>query len=295
MPAPYPYYRPEELAAQPAAGARLCVIGNPIAHSKSPQMQEAALAACGIEGSYIRVEAPLAEGGFTAALAALEAAGFTGCNVTVPFKKQAFDAAVQRDDLSRLCGASNTLVRQADGWHAYNTDGPGFRKAVEELLGRPLASLNVVILGSCGGAGSALACQCAMESCPGLTLVNRPRPALHEQAALLRRISRGSIRALTFESRGLQRAVQEGDLIVNATSLGLREGDPMPLPAAWLTPAQAVYDIVTHDTPLRHAAAAAGCLTDNGLGMLLWQGAFAFRHWFNVLPPTEPMRRALLR
>lgn len=256
-------------------------------------MQTAALQSCGIEGRYIRVEAPLEQGGFAATLAALEAAGFTGCNVTVPFKTQAFAAAVQRDALSELCGASNTLVKKENGWHAYNTDGPGFRKAAEELCGRPLNKLNVVILGACGGAGSALACQCTLDGCPNMTLVNRPKPALHERVTQLKSIGKGRVRPLTFESQGLRRVVQESDLIVNATSLGLKEGDPMPIPAEWLTPAQAVYDIVTHDTPFRRAAQAAGCRTANGLSMLLWQGAYAFEHWFGVLPSVDAMRSAL--
>lgn len=256
-------------------------------------MQTAALQSCGIEGRYIRVESPLEQGGFAATLAALEAAGFTGCNVTVPFKTQAFAAAVQRDALSELCGAANTLVKKENGWHAYNTDGPGFRQAAEELCGKPLNRLNVVILGACGGAGSALACQCTLDGCPNMTLVNRPKPALHERVAQLKSIGKGRVRPLTFESQGLRRVVQESDLIVNATSLGLKEGDPMPLPPEWLTPAQAVYDIVTHDTPFRRAAAAKGCRTANGLSMLLWQGAYAFEHWFGVLPDVNAMRAAL--
>lgn len=291
-------YTAEEIAALAGGGGKqvqLGVIGNPIAHSKSPQMQQAALASRGIAGSYIRVESPLEEGGFAATLAALDAAGFTGCNVTVPFKTQAFAAAVQRDALCELCGAVNTLKKEADGWHAYNTDGPGFSQAVRELCGKSLSELRVVILGACGGAGSALACQCALEKCPSLVLVNRPKRALHERTAQLRGIAgEESVRALTFESRGLRAAVEAADLIVNATSLGLKEGDALPLPAEWLRPGQAVYDIVTHETPFRQAAEAAGCKADNGLSMLLWQGAYAFEHWFGTLPSVAAMREALL-
>lgn len=292
---PYPFYQASDLGSAPlgAEGTRLCVIGHPIAHSKSPQMQEAALKSCGIAGSYIRVESPLEEGGFADTLAALDAAGFMGCNVTVPFKTKAYAAALKIDALSDLCGASNTLVKTEDGWQAYNTDGPGFRQAVAEMCGKPLSELRILILGACGGAGSALACQCALDGCPDLVLVNRPKIALHELTAKLRDIS-GNVRALTYESQGLQRAVQTADLIVNATSLGLKEGDPMPLPPEWLTPRQMVYDIVTHDTPFRRAASATGCRTENGLSMLLWQGAYAFEHWFGVLPSVDAMRQALL-
>lgn len=325
------------------------MIGHPIAHSKSPQMQTAALQSCGIEGRYIRVEAPLEQGGFAATLAALEAAGFTGCNVTVPFKTQAFAAAVQRDALSELCGASNTLVKKENGWHAYNTDGPGFSQAIRELCGDKLSNMKVVIIGACGGAGSALSLQCMLEGCDALTMINRPKSVLsylcstiysHIQSTQrkieisynfldgidtdifnnksntnkhilkiskkykldIRRISRKTYtQENTFQScdgspiseDDVREAVRGADLIVNATSLGLKEGDPMPIPAEWLTPAQAVYDIVTHDTPFRRAAQAAGCRTANGLSMLLWQGAYAFEHWFGVLPSVDAMRSAL--
>lgn len=291
----YPFCRPQDVdsAAQGAEGVRLCVIGHPIAHSKSPQMQQAALASCGMAGSYLRVESPLEEGGFESVLSLLREKGFTGCNVTVPFKTRAFAAAVQTDALSSLCGASNTLVNRGGGWHAYNTDGPGFRRAVEELTGTPLAEQRVLLLGACGGAGSALAYQCALDGCPALTLVNRPKPALDTLAERVRQQTTGVITPLSLNSPELRDAVAEADLVVNATSLGLKEGDALPLPPEWLRPGQTVYDIVTHDTPFRRAAAAVGCRTDNGLGMLLWQGAYAFEHWFGILPPTAPMKEAL--
>lgn len=275
-------------------GIRLGVIGNPIAHSKSPQMQHAALHACGIQARYARILADTTPGTFESLLTHLAELGFIGVNVTVPFKKQAFAAAVQADALSTLCGAANTLVRQVDGWHCYNTDGPGFEKAITELCGKHLSELNIVILGACGGAGSALATQCALAACPHLTLINRPRPQLEELAQHLRPYIQGSLHTAHFGTPQAEQLIQQAHLIVNATSLGLAEGDPLPFEPRLLHRGQIVYDIVTHDTPLRRAAAERGCLTDNGLGMLLWQGAYAFEHWFHTLPPIAPMREALL-
>jgi len=153
--------------------------------------------------------------------------------------------------------------------------------------------MRVVLLGACGGAGSALAAQCALSHCRGLTLVNRPRPELAELAHTLAPHYHGQIATCHFGTTELQQAVAEADLIVNATSLGLKEGDPLPLPADWLRPDRIVYDIVTHATPLQQAAAEQSCIAANGLGMLSWQGAFAFEHWFGRLPSIEPMRRAL--
>ena len=287
------FYTLGELA-ELCADVRLGVIGNPIAHSKSPQMQQAALNDAGQPYRYVRLQADTDEGGFEAMLAALAARGFLGVNVTVPFKKKAFAAAVQADALSTLCGAANTLVRKEDGWHCHNTDGPGFERAIQELSGRPLADMRVVLLGACGGAGSALAAQCALSHCRTLTLVNRPRPELEQMAATLAPHYGAPIPYCHFDTAELQAAVAEADLIINATSLGLKEGDSLPLPAEWLNPGQIVYDIVTHHTPLQQAAAARGCTAADGLGMLLWQGAIAFEHWFGQLPSVESMRTALI-
>lgn len=275
------------------ANARLGVIGNPVAHSRSPQMQQAALDAMGEDCTYVRLLCPLEEGGFTALLRELERLGFIGCNITVPFKRDAFAAATNTDALAARSGAVNTLVRTETGWNGYNTDGPGFAQAVEELCGRPLGSLSVLILGACGGAGSALATQCALSTCPLITLANRPRPELAEVARKVAALSPNQVRSCPMGDNALRDMVQAADLVVNATSLGLKEGDPMPIDPVWLRPGQAVYDIVPHDTPLRRAAAERGCKAADGMGMLLWQGAFAYRHWFEAMPPIEAMRHAL--
>ncbi len=286
------FYTADELDTLPA-DARLGVIGNPIAHSKSPQMQQPALDAAGIPARYVRLLAGTENGAFEALLCKLAERGFTGVNVTVPFKKKAHDAAVQLDPLARLSGAVNTLVRREDGWHGYNTDGPGFSRAIEECCGRPLRELRVLIMGACGGAGSALACQCALEGCPALTLVNRPRPELAELATRLAAHSTAPVETLHFDSAGLPAAVAAADLIVNATSLGLHEGDPMPLSPNLLSPGQLVYDIVTHETALHRAATARGCTAETGQGMLLWQGAIAFEHWFCSPPDISAMQQGL--
>lgn len=287
-----PFYTADQLGELPA-GARLGVIGNPIAHSKSPQMQQPALDAAGIPARYVRLLADTGEGAFESLLQTLAQRGFIGVNVTVPFKKRAHDAALSLDPLAQLSGAVNTLVRRENGWHGYNTDGPGFSQAIEECFGRPLRELRVLIMGACGGAGSALACQCALEQCPSLTLVNRPRPELVQLAAKLKQHTAARVTTLHFDSPELPAAAARANLIVNATSLGLHEGDPMPLAPALLRPGQLVYDIVTHETALHRTATACGCRAATGQGMLLWQGAIAFEHWFGQSPNISAMRRGL--
>ena len=289
-------YNENQLTSELLQGEKikLGVIGNPIAHSKSPQMQQAALDAAGIDCHYIRILAETAPQGFANVLNKLVEAEFIGANVTVPFKKQAFAIATQADALSTLCGAANTLVRKGNEWHCHNTDGPGFERAIFELSGKRLCELNIIILGACGGAGSALAAQCVLAGCSKLTLVNRPRPELQQMQAKLSPLAQGELLTAHFDSPQLPQLLEEAQLIVNATSLGLAEGDPMPIPTELLHSGQIVYDIVTHDTPLRRRAEAQGCLTDNGLAMLLWQGAYAFEHWFGHMPDVAAMRAGLL-
>ncbi len=287
-----PFYTIDQLDELPE-NARLGVIGNPIAHSKSPQMQQPALDAAGTGTRYVRLLADTEQGAFEQLLDELAQRGFIGVNVTVPFKKRAHNTAVTLDPLAKLSGAVNTLVRREDGWHGYNTDGPGFSRAIEETLQRPLRELRVLLLGACGGAGSALACQCALEGCPGITLVNRPRPELAELAEKLQAHTTSPVSSLHFNSPGLPAAVAQADLIINATSLGLHEGDAMPLPPELLHPGQLVYDIVTHETALHRAAIERGFTAATGQGMLLWQGAIAFEHWFGQTPDAAAMRRGL--
>lgn len=282
------------LAADTAPyAARLAVVGNPIAHSRSPQMQLAALRAAGIPGTYVRVLAEREGDAFERTLPALQRMGFCGLNVTVPFKYRAFAAAdCSGDPLASLCGSCNTLAWRNGCWVGWNTDGPGFARAISEWCGQELSELRIVLLGACGGAGSALACQCALAGCRHLTLVNRPKPALQELEQKLSPFA--PVQAVAVgEDDARRAAVQQADLVVNATSLGLNEGDELPLPADWLTPRQWVYDIVTHPTPFQAAARERGCQAADGSAMLLWQGAYAFEKWFGSLPDTAAMRKAL--
>lgn len=282
------------LAADTAPyAARLAVVGNPIAHSRSPQMQLAALRAAGIPGTYVRVLAEREGDAFERTLSSLQRMGFCGLNVTVPFKRRAFAAAdCSGDPLASLCGSCNTLAWRNGCWVGWNTDGPGFARAISEWCGQELSELRIVLMGACGGAGSALACQCALAGCKHLTLVNRPKPALQELEQKLSPYA--AVQAVAVgEDDARRAAVQQADLVVNATSLGLNEGDELPLPAEWLTPRQWVYDIVTHPTPFQAAARERGCQAVDGSAMLLWQGAYAFEKWFGSLPDTAAMQKAL--
>lgn len=279
-------------AANPA---RLAVIGRPVAHSLSPQMHQAALDVHGIDARYIRID--IAPGSVGEALRRMRDLGFTGCNVTLPHKVEALEACDGTDPDARLLGAVNTIAFTADGIHGSNTDAPGFLTAFEEAFGRSPAGLAMLIAGTGGGAGRTLATACAMAGAARLVLVNRTAAKARAVAEQLRSATHSPTETLVVspDDPSLDAIARECDAIVNATSLGLSEDDPPPLPAGALRTGQMVFDAVYRDgsTPLVALAGSIGCKTADGKLMLLHQGALAFRHWFPGTEPLESMRRAL--
>ena len=294
MPDVYTIEELEKLSA-PLPAPRLGVVGHPIAHSLSPAIQMAAMRAAGVGGSYVRILCPKEEGAFRDLTDRLRLLGFLGVNVTVPFKREARKVADQVDRLSELSGAVNTLVFREGKIEGSNTDGPGFEHALASHCGSRLAEKRVLVLGACGGAGSALAIQCVISGCQRLILANRPRPELERLAARLRRLAPGpSIGACSLvDAEQMRSAVQEADIIVNATSLGLAAGDPLPLAAELLGERHIVFDLITHATPLQRAAAAAKCRVCDGRDMLVGQGALSFEKWFGKRADERAMRAAI--
>lgn len=282
--------------------ARLAVIGYPIKHSKSPQMQQAALDAAGKKIRYIRVEASPAE--FNDVVRALQKLDFIGANVTVPHKPAAARLCDRLDALSQATGSVNTLVFPAEGngMLGFNTDGPGFVSAIREAFGVDIRDLKIVLLGACGGAGTALAHTCAINRCEKLILVDLPGPRLEELRQELspsfideRRLEGTSdrIRAYEFGSPKVEDALSDADLIVNATSLGLKPTDPSPIPKRDILPYHLVYDLQTHNSALQMAAVNQGARAANGLSMLVHQGALSYSCWFGEPADIKAMKKAL--
>lgn len=284
----------EALDAGHAKPARLAVIGHPVVHSSSPGMHQPALDALGIDARYIKVDVP--PGHVAEAFSRMRALGFIGCNVTVPHKFEALAACDHVDHEARSLGAVNTVRFDEDGLHGFNTDGPGFVRAIAEDFGAPLSSFGVLIAGAGGGAGQAIATQCALQGVPRLVLVNR---SLDKLAPLVERVRAlgpaTEVRVLSFDDPGLQSACEACDLIVNTTSVGLKAGDGSPLPETCLRSGLRVYDTIYRPavTPLLESASRAGARTSNGLSLLLHQGVLAFQHWFPRTDPLPHMRAAL--
>lgn len=280
---------------------RLGVFGDPVAHSLSPKMQNAALEKCELPMRYAAFQISPTE--LEDALALVREKDFVGINLTIPHKVAAAGLVDELDDFARRVGAINT-VRIEDGkLIGSNTDGPGFSRAIRSEFSVDLRDLRVLLLGAGGGAGRAIAMQCAAEGCERLVLVNRTLEKAQSLAAELKsffsdtRVSApvSRLEAVTWEERALRSQIANVDLVVNATSLGLQRSDPSPLAASVLAPHLMVYDTIYHHarTPLLTAAAEAGARGANGRSMLLHQGALSFENWFECDAPPDVMRATL--
>lgn len=276
----------ERLDAGADKPARLAVIGHPIAHSASPKMHQAALDAHGIDARYIRID--IEPGQVGEVFSRMRALGFIGCNVTVPHKLEAMEHCEVDSDAATL-GAVNTIRFDGDGARGFNTDGPGFARAVRDDFKVDFSSLTIAIAGAGGGAGQAIATQGVLAGSKRLVLINRTISKLKPLVERLRLLSSGSkIIALSFEDAALAEHCLACDLIVNTSSVGLKPGDPSILPATCLREGHLVYDTIYKPavTPLLALASETRCKTSNGLSMLIQQGALAFQHWF---PETDPL------
>lgn len=295
-----PVYTIEDLASREGldAGAtwpaRLAVIGWPVAHSASPQMHQAALDEAGIALRYIRLA--IEPGAIREALFRLRDLGFVGCNVTVPHKLDAMAACDEVDENAVVLGAVNTLCFEGGRIKGYNTDGPGFARAIEWDFGVRLSGLDVMILGAGGGAGQALAAQCVLMGVRRLVLVNR---TVEKLAPLVERLS-GLGRASVIEACALGSAeVSEQsrlcNLLVNTSSMGLKESDPLLIGREDLVHQPFVYDTIYQPevTGLLRLAGEMGCRTANGRSMLWNQGALAFQQWFPESDPWAAMREVM--
>lgn len=263
---------------------RYCVIGNPIAHSKSPEIHAAFAAAAGQAMSYERCLAPL--DGFTATVRRLVAEGYRGANVTVPFKLEAAALATRLSERARLAGAVNTLSFEDGEIIGDNTDGPGLVADIVRNARVALAGKRVLLLGA-GGAARGIVLP-FLEQGPGaIVIANRTRAtadALAEQFAS-HAAHAGQVSACGFD--GIEGVF---DVIVNATSASLAASMP-PVPASAFGPDTLAVDIMYGAAPSQFMEFAAlhGAGVRDGLGMLVEQAAEAFTIWRGLRPETTPV------
>ena len=275
--------------------ARFAIFGDPIAHSASPRMQNAALQEKQRPFQYVRIHVTPPE--LKNALGELAAADFLGINITIPHKQAALNLMDHIDPVAQMMGAINTVAVREGKLHGFNTDGPGFAKAFREEFSTSLRDKNILILGGAGGAGRAIAVQCLVEG--GIPIIaNRNKT----KGDLLKDLIdqewddyAGILKSIDMGKETLAYAVKSSTIIINATPLGMKSSDPSPLPDSLLTKDHLVYDTVYSGgtTALLRQAEQAGAKSANGFSMLLHQGAKAFEIWFNETAPLEVMRSAL--
>jgi shikimate dehydrogenase len=279
---------------------RLGVVGDPVEHSLSPQMQNVALRHCGIDAQYARFYVTAEELEEFSELA--RQVDFIGLNVTVPHKTAAVRLMTRTDELATKIGAVNTIKLSAGEMAGFNTDGDGFARAIREEFSVDLRDLRVLLLGA-GGAARAIAFRCAVERCERLVIANRDQEKAQRLAAELREYfaearvlgPTARLEAIALSESAIRHQIATTDLVVNATPLGLGPGDAPPLPARLLAPHLLVYDTVYRigKTPLVRAAEEAAARSADGRSMLLHQGARSFEIWFDRSAPIEVMRAAL--
>lgn len=259
------------------------VIGYPIEHSLSPHMHNAALAAMGLDMTYVAFKIhPMDLREAVLGLRALRCVGF---NVTVPHKETIMPFLGQVDAEASFIGAVNTVVNKTGKLIGYNTDGIGFMRSLEEE-GVDAEGKRVLIIGS-GGAARAVSwylCQHAAE----VALQSRNPET---SRVLVQDLSINYTNALSVAD---QSTIADYDIVINTTPLGLKEHEERtPVDVSALREGQVVVDLIYRDTPLLQQARARGLKTVNGLGMLLWQGVFALELFTGEEPPVRVMRDAL--
>jgi len=280
---------------------RLGVIGDPVAQSLSPQMQNAALRAFEVNMQYARFHIRVNE--LRSALRFVRELDFVGINLTVPHKIAGLTQLDVADESASRCSAVNTVCLHDKKLVGSNTDAEGFSRAVRSEFSIDLRDLRVMILGAGGGTGHAIAWQCALENCERLVLVNR---TVAKTSAIVERLRPffaeprvlgpvARLEAVRWDEATARAQLTDIDLIINATPLGMNPSDPGPIPARLLAPHHIVFDCVYRPskTALLRAADEAGARGANGLSMLLHQGALSFSLWFNREAPIEAMRSAI--
>ena len=263
------------------------VIGHPIAHSKSPQLQRHWLKTLGLSGYYIPMD--VNPDNLAQVLDTLPKAGFVGVNVTVPHKERVMELAHQITDRAALIGAANTLVFRDDGTiHADNTDGYGFIENLRQGAPDWVPNAGPAAVLGAGGAARAVVSALLDAGVPEILISNRTRL----RAELLQNDFGKRLKVIDWVQAG--NMLEAATTVVNTTSLGMISKPELRVPLDGLQPGAVVTDLVYAPlkTRLLAEAEAAGCTTVDGLGMLLYQAVPGFERWFGQRPTVDAATRA---
>jgi shikimate dehydrogenase len=270
----------------------VALFGQPVAENPTQHMHERAFEALGLNWRYVTLEVGPARLGD--AVRGMRAMNFAGANCTLPHKVAVLEHLDEITPTARKIGAVNTVVRQSDGrLLGENTDGKGFIRSVQEA-GFDIRGARAVILGA-GGAARAIAVELAVAGAGGVTIVNRTEDRGRALAAQVE--ERTGVRAAFSPWTGNYSVPPDTQLLVNATSIALFPGvhDRVPVDYGTIHRGMLVCDVIPNppDTPLLRLARENGAATLDGLGMLVYQGAIAFKMWTGHDAPVEVMRSAL--
>ena len=274
---------------------RYLVVGNPVAHSRSPEIHAEFARQTGQAISYERQLVPVEPAeAFARAVDLFAAAGGRGLNVTLPFKERAFARAARHSERALLAGAVNTLAIRADGIFGDNTDGAGLVSDLQGRLGIALRGKSVLLLGA-GGAARGVVMSLLQAGIAELTVANRTpsrSQALATSFNALAAVREAGLPAIRVAAPD---AAQRADLVINATSSGVLDG-PLALAKGIFRRCELAYDCVYGARPtafMRQALDGGAERASDGLGMLVEQAAESFLVWRGVRPDTAPVYRTL--
>ncbi|BEU88480.1 shikimate dehydrogenase [Selenomonas sp. TAMA-11512] len=269
----------------------LAVIGDPIAHSMSPQMHNAAIEAAGID--YIYTACHVKEGHLQEAVDGFAALGFRGFNVTIPYKQTILPLLDALDDAAKMIGAVNTVVIKDGRKKGYNTDAAGFLSPLK-AQGMSVKGKRAVVFGA-GGAARAVLYGLISAGAQCLTVGARNEEKAKALASSFQEMR--EIAAHEWHKESFAAAIREADLIVNTTPLGMHPGEDETVPIVWddVRREAIIYDIIYTPAVTRFLREAKehGCKTINGEAMLVGQGAEAFHLWTGTEPNRQVMTDAL--
>ena len=259
------------------------IIGMPVVHSRSPVIHNFWLNAHGIRGAYVPLA--VAPERLKAALPGLVALGFRGCNVTMPHKQTAIALLDRVNETARRIGAVNTIVVDADGTlSGFNNDGNGFVQSLRDTKPDWRADAGPILVLGAGGSARAVVVALLENGARQIRIANRTA----EKAQAIATEFGAAVTAVSWAERNA--AMEDLALLVNCTDQGMIGKPALDVGLAQLAPSMLVADLIYTplETPFLAEARKRGCVTVNGLGLLLNQARLAFKAWFGILPDVTP-------
>jgi len=273
---------------------KICgVIGDPVEHSMSPLMHNAAFRKLGLD--YIYVPFRVKKEDLKETVESLRTLYVRGFNVTIPHKVAIIPFLDRLDSVAEKIGAVNTVVNDGGVLIGYNTDAAGFLKATKEK-GVETKGKNIIVLGA-GGAARAISFILAQEGA-NLIIINRTIGKAREQAVKISQIFQREVGTLPLDRENLKKALEKANILINATSVGMSpNANETLVDSELIKPSLVVFDIVYNPfkTRLLREAERAGAQTISGVEMLVWQGASAFEKWTGVEAPVKLMREEVVK